>query len=519
MTRIRDAARLIVISLGIAWPLMLSPTQAAEPSRDTAAQPLSRVIISIDPKQRSRLHWYLRRVSGKTRGERIGLGQSEVWAVPTEQLSRLAFLLRVFGSRLTQIPTDFNHLFQWTTDPLPSTRDEMFKNARATPSVIGIGMMRAQQATLTEYALLLGADTPALARGAPPDKIASAIIVPISATRQVTIQRLRVVNTDRGTTWRGNVTESGESALVMWWKDRHLSGMFAYEGHIYTIVNAGAGVYAVIESDPAKIPSDHSPATSDGALLRPGDEELAEATSDEAPPPVTPFSDERRRALEAKEITIDLMMLYTKRAASRYLLGPNDLLELAVEQANETFRNSAIPNVSLRLVHAEAVDYDEADAAKFDTLYRLVDGDGVFKDVRRLRDEKRADVVGLMLEDPNDCGLSTRVGASSEEAFFVVHHACATLTNSIAHEVGHIMGARHDRSIDKQSRPFPYGHGYVNAKKWRDIMSYNRACNGCPRIPFWSNPRVMYQGEPTGTKWEDNARVILEQAERVSKFR
>jgi hypothetical protein len=200
-------------------------------------------------------------------------------------------------------------------------------------------------------------------------------------------------------------------------------------------------------------------------------------------------------------------------------LGPNDLLELAVEQANETFRNSAIPNVSLRLVHAEAVDYDEADAAKFDTLYRLVDGDGVFKDVRRLRDEKRADVVGLMLEDPNDCGLSTRVGASSEEAFFVVHHACATLTNSIAHEVGHIMGARHDRSIDKQSRPFPYGHGYVNAKKWRDIMSYNRACNGCPRIPFWSNPRVMYQGEPTGTKWEDNARVILEQAERVSKFR
>jgi hypothetical protein len=29
----------------------------------------------------------------------------------------------------------------------------------------------------------------------------------------------------------------------------------------------------------------------------------------------------------------------------------------------------------------------------------------------------------------------------------------------------------------------------------------------------------MYQGEPTGTLAEDNARVILEQAERVSKFR
>jgi len=50
-------------------------------------------------------------------------------------------------------------------------------------------------------------------------------------------------------------------------------------------------------------------------------------------------------------------------------------------------------------------------------------------------------------------------------------------------------------------------------------MSYNAACNGCPRIPFWSNPRVMYEGEPTGTEREDNARSILEQAERVSKFR
>jgi hypothetical protein len=149
----------------------------------------------------------------------------------------------------------------------------------------------------------------------------------------------------------------------------------------------------------------------------------------------------------------------------------------------------------------------------------MVDGAGVFKDVGMLRDEKHADIVGLMLEDPKDCGLSARVGGSADEAYFVVHHSCAALTISIAHEVGHILGARHDRSIDTNDRPFPYGHGYVNGKKWRDIMSYNAACNGCPRIPFWSNPRVMYEGEPTGTEREDNARVILEQAERVSKFR
>jgi hypothetical protein len=37
---------------------------------------------------------------------------------------------------------------------------------------------------------------------------------------------------------------------------------------------------------------------------------------------------------------IDVMILYTKKAASRYLRDPADLLEMATEQANQAFRNS-----------------------------------------------------------------------------------------------------------------------------------------------------------------------------------
>jgi len=200
------------------------------------------------------------------------------------------------------------------------------------------------------------------------------------------------------------------------------------------------------------------------------------------------------------------------------MLQPADAIELAIEQANESFRNSALGNISLRLVHAQAVDYDEKDAEHFAHLYRMVDGEGPFKDLRQLRNEKRADLVGLIVDDASGCGLSTRVSSDSEEAYFIVHHSCAAITISIAHEVGHLLGARHDRRIDPTNTPFAYGHGYVTSK-WRDIMSYKEACDGCPRIPFWSNPRVLYKGEPTGTVTEDNARVILEQAERVSNFR
>ena len=57
------------------------------------------------------------------------------------------------------------------------------------------------------------------------------------------------------------------------------------------------------------------------------------------------------------------------------------------------------------------------------------------------------------------------------------------------------------------------------AASGRDIMSYAESCDGCLRIPYWSNLLMLHKGEPTGRLTEDNARVILEQAERVSKFR
>jgi peptidyl-Asp metalloendopeptidase len=89
----------------------------------------------------------------------------------------------------------------------------------------------------------------------------------------------------------------------------------------------------------------------------------------------------------------------------------------------------------------------------------------------------------------------------------------------VAHEIGHIIGARHDPSMDKIMIPFPYGHGYVNGTKWRDIMSYRESCGGCPRLPVWSSPNVMIKGEPAGTAEQDNARVIAEEAPRVAAFR
>jgi hypothetical protein len=402
-------------------------------------------------------------------------------------------------------------------------QQDMTDRLKATPGTVGVHVLRVPDSVLTAFAMTNETYSPTV----PPElqttpskeKAPSTVVLPISPTHSITLQRVRYTNDARGCTWNGIVAETGESALLMRWNDGHITGLVGYKGRIYTVESLGDQLHAMIETDPRQMPPDHGTpkATADPrADARP--DAPVKTAAPATPPAVKPLSDAERQALEAKNIVIDLMMLYTKKAASRYVRDPADLLAMAVERANESFRNSGAGNISLRLVHTQAIDYDESNGEHFEHLYRAVDGIGPFKDIRKLRNEKKADIVGLIVDDASGCGLSTRVAADSEDAYFVVHHSCAAITISIAHEIGHILGARHDRAIDTNNMPFAYGHGYVNGK-WRDIMSYRQSCDGCVRIPYWSNPRVMYGGEPTGTDAEDNARVILEQAERVAKFR
>jgi hypothetical protein len=445
-----------------------------------------------------------------------------VWSVPQGHTSRISKRLAALGMKVTKLREDWNHILKRHNDPMTRTQQAMIDKIKSTPGTVGVQVMRAPDAALSAFAMTnetYRPSVPAAQQTPPNEKAPSTVVLPISPTQNITLQRVRYSNDQHGCTWSGIVAETGESALLMRWNDGHITGLVGYKGRIYTVASLDGQLHAMVETDPRHMPPDHAgpkPTADPRADLRP--DAPAKTAAPASPPAVQPLSDADRRALEAKKIVIDVMMLYTKKAASRYLRDPADLLTMAAEQANETFRNSGLGNISLRLVHTQGIGYDESDGEHFDHLYRMVDGVGAFKDVRKLRNEKRADIVGLIVDDASGCGLSTRVAPDSEDAYFVVHHSCATITISIAHEIGHILGARHDRAIDANDAPFAYGHGFVNGK-WRDIMSYQQSCDGCVRIPYWSNPRVTYKDEPTGTDAADNARVILEQAERVSKFR
>src|SRR5205823_10221520 len=95
-----------------------------------------------------------------------------------------------------------------------------------------------------------------------------------------------------------------------------------------------------------------------------------------------PLASERPNAEKKKQheaiappgdIVIDVIVAYTRKAAGSYSDIRRDLVDLAVEQANESFRMSKLGHVKLRLVHAYQTDYEEEGAAHFDHVWRFAD--------------------------------------------------------------------------------------------------------------------------------------------------
>jgi hypothetical protein len=326
------------------------------------------------------------------------------------------------------------------------------------------------------------------------------------------------------------VEGTGEPATLMWWPGGKTAGMVQHKGKLYSIRHMGGELHAVVEMGEEKMPREHAPMPAqlrtndpslrDDPLINQGDASvLRPVTAGSRPPAQKGQQQQAKEEAVSGDVVIDVIVAYTKKAASYYADVRRELVELAVEEGNESFRASGISRVKLRLVHTYETDYVE-EGAHFDHVWRFADkGDGYMEEIHGLRNKYKADVAILVVDDAKGCGLATRVHADADEAFAVVHHECAASTYSLAHEIGHIIGARHELAMDKLMAPFPYGHGYVNGSKWRDIMSYKDSCGGCPRIPVWSSPNVMIKGEPAGTPELDNARVIAEAAGRVANFR
>ena len=196
---------------------------------------------------------------------------------------------------------------------------------------------------------------------------------------------------------------------------------------------------------------------------------------------------------------IKVLVLYTSDAANSVSNIVNTAL-LAEELSNQSFANSGI-NCKIEIVYIGKTDYEESSASTDVTRFRNTD-EGYMDDVHTLRTRYAADVC-VLLADYNfsPCGRAYKIKARRDEAFCVVQaYYCSTDYYSFIHEIGHLMGCRHNPQNDGSNSPYEYGHGYINSDKtWRTIMAYGTYCNDCDRIQYWSNPYITHNGEAMGT--------------------
>ncbi len=247
-------------------------------------------------------------------------------------------------------------------------------------------------------------------------------------------------------------------------------------------------------------------------------------------PPMAPVEDAGILSTTDSGAQIDVMVVYTSTAKNA--VGGTSAMEaligVAVTETNTGYANSFVDQ-RLNLAHTAEVSYSEANFNWSEALNLLqYDGDGVMDDVHTWREMYSADIVILLVSDVQACGIAWLMETPSvtfeNYAFGIVSTLCATGYYSFGHELGHMMGAHHDRDHASMSGAYPYSYGYqAPDEAFRTVMAYN-CSGGCPRVNYYSNPLVNYGGQPTGIDAQypnaaDNALTFNNTAAVVASFR
>ncbi len=306
-----------------------------------------------------------------------------------------------------------------------------------------------------------------------------------------------------GLVWSGR-TGAGEQVVLSAVGGRLAGTVFGSSGG-YEIFPSGDGEHTIIALDPGDLPECGGAAVATGGAK--GELLVAPSLGADGAP---------------RRPRVDVAIVYA--ASTRAALGTkrnvNVLIQHYVDLTNVAFHNSEV-EARVRLVGTEEVALPS----------RVIGSNSLILDwlsdapsVADLRNATGADLIGILYEEPGTaCGSAAMIyrpgGPTLSRAFFESRRVCGG--DTFAHEVGHLMGADHDPvNAVVASGQYIYGRGHFYDGRFRTLMAYARACDGlCPPQPFFSNPKVRYDGSATGRRNErDNSRIISEFASEIERF-
>ncbi len=424
--------------------------------------------------------------------------QTEVWQVNQERVQDLRQLVgaqaRLSSIRIDELPGAYTSLLA----PAKPTRDltpgqaALYGRIREANGRSEVHMVELAAEPVSRFALTQGfGKTDGFSKPGSFD-------VRITSSQRITVSRDSSRFADSSLVWRGTSQQNGEVHLLV--RGRDITGTIQEPERIISIRPIGDGLHAVVATPRTAFPAEHPP-------------RMQKQTYDRPPP------QRDVKPPQADDLVLDVLVAHTEGASAQYLNIERDLIELAISETNEGLRQSGLSRIRVRLVGTSKVQYQESGIWDEYLNHLVSPKDGMMDELHFLRDKLRADIVVLLINDRQYCGEARDILAEEHNAFAVVHHGCAAGYYSFGHEIGHLLGARHDYATDSSDDPFPFGHGHV-AKACRTIMAYGDSCGSCPRKNQWSGPHLKLCGEVGGTLAREHDAAVWQQTAPIAmRFR
>ena len=237
----------------------------------------------------------------------------------------------------------------------------------------------------------------------------------------------------------------------------------------------------------------------------------------------------------AEPFRIDVLVVYTPEARDDVggAAAMATFVDLSMRSTNEALARSDA-GVVVNLVGLRELAYTEASAPlnfqRFTTR-----GDGYMDEIFTWREELGADLLGIVLRAGGNVAIVPPPAGAPEQPFFAINTGDRFGYNQHAfpHEVAHTLGAGHHWQSSQTAGAFVYSHDQVTAGQYFNYSEV-MVSGGPPPSTITgpiqasplrcANPRVFYDGVPTGTpegQFEpaDNARTIRTLGPLVSAYR